>query len=552
MELRGAAIVLECLREENVDTVFGYPGGAAIPLYDALYDYEDSIRHILTAHEQGAVHAADGYSRSTGKVGVCFSTSGPGATNCVTGIATAYADSIPLVIITGQVSLNQLGRDSFQEVDITSITLSITKHNFQVKSINDLAKTVREAFEIAKSGRPGPVLVDISKDILVSKGEYELPLVEAKVESDHNTNENDIKQIAQLINEAKYPVIYQGGGIRNSNASEELTRFAEKGNIPIVSTLMGLGGISRSHPLSLGLVGMHGLKASNLAVQNCDLLIAVGSRFSDRATGKAEDFSPKAKIIQLDIDISEISKNKLVDSYLVGDLKESLTKLYRQIDSKERTSWLSRINRWSEEEDLIPSDWDGVKVIEIANEVFNMNNTIVATDVGQHQMFVAQYWKMRSTRNFITSGGLGTMGFGLGAAIGSQIGNPKKKVVLVTGDGSFRMNCNEMATVSRYNLPITILLFNNNTLGMVRQWQDLFFNQRFSQTDLGDEVDYIKLGEAYGFKCSRVDNVDDLRDALEEANQGNTRTLIECKLSKNDMVFPIVPSGMSIDNMIFY
>lgn len=552
MELRGAAIVMECLLEEKVDTVFGYPGGAAIPLYDALYDYEDRLRHILTAHEQGAVHAADGYSRSTGKVGVCFSTSGPGATNCVTGIATAYADSVPLVIITGQVSLNQLGRDSFQEVDITSITLSITKHNFQVKSIEDLADTIRDAFRIARSGRPGPVLIDISKDILVASKEYKSLESDDEVKLEDTINEEDVKEIAKLIDEAKYPVIYQGGGIRNSDSSEELTRFVEKGNIPVVNTLMGLGGIPRSHPLSLGLVGMHGSKASNLAVQNCDLLIAVGSRFSDRATGNADDFSPHAKIIQLDIDRSEISKNKLVDHYLVGDMKESLEKLYQAIESKARTTWLDKIHRWSEDEELIPSDWDGARVVETANQVFDMEDTIVATDVGQHQMFVAQHWQMASARNFATSGGLGTMGFGLGAAIGAQIGNPDKTVVLATGDGSFRMNCNELVTVSKYDLPLIILLFNNQALGMVRQWQDLFFNQRFSQTDLGDEVDYIKLAQAYGFNSSKVDNVDDLKKALEEAKSNKKRTLIECRLSKNDMVFPIVPSGMSIDNMIFY
>lgn len=550
MELRGAEIVFECLKEENVDTIFGYPGGAVIPLYDALYKYRESFTHILTSHEQGAIHGADGYSRSTGKVGVCFTTSGPGATNTVTGIATAYADSIPIVIITGQVNSSLIGKDSFQEVDITTITLSVTKHNFLVRSVDDIEKTIREAFRIAKTGRPGPVLVDIPKDLFLEKTIYTSLKLSISNDNKNYWNDSDIKNVAEVINNSKYPIIYSGGGVISSNTSDELLNLAQKGNIPVVNTLMGLGSFPRTHPLSLGLVGMHGLKESNLAVQNSDLIIAVGARFSDRVIGKSDQFAPNAKVIQIDIDKAEIGKNRDIDYSLVGDMKEILISLYDNIDKKERNKWLNQMERWR---DLLEQDnknWDGIRVIKTANKILD-EDTIVVTDVGQHQMWTAQHWKFIRPRSFLSSGGLGTMGYGLGAAIGAKVGNPNKSVILITGDGSFRMNCNELSTVSKLELPIIILIFNNNTLGMVRQWQGMFCEGRYSETDLGNEVDFIKLGNAYGIDGTRVNSIEKLGLALENAKDLNKATIVECVLSKEDMVFPIVPAGMSINNMIF-
>jgi acetolactate synthase-1/2/3 large subunit len=547
MRLKGSEIVMESLLREGVDTIFGYPGGAVIPLYDAYTKYRERIRHILTSHEQGASHAADGYARSSGRVGVCIATSGPGATNTVTGIATAYADSVPMVIITGQVASSLLGRDSFQEVDITAITMSITKHNYQVKGVDEIAPTIHEAFRIANSGRKGPVLVDIPKDIMMTESEYVIQ--DDDIEWREPNNEGDLKKLASMIDASERPVIYSGGGVISSGAAEELLVLSEKSDIPVANSLMGLGGFPRDHRLSLGLVGMHGFKETNLAMCHADLIIAIGARFSDRVIGKAEAFGPKAKVIQLDIDGAEIGKNKAVDGYAVGDLKEILSIISDRVEKKDRSLWHSDILKLKDEKTPFDGAWSAVSALKHANEHFK--DSIVVTDVGQHQMWTAQHWSFKRPRTWLSSGGLGTMGYGLGAAIGAQTANPQKEVVLVTGDGSFRMNCNELGTVSKYGLPITILLFNNNTLGMVRQWQGMFCNDNFSETDLGDEVDFMALGEAYGIKGRRVVDHEELESALKWAKQERRPVIIECKFSMDQWVYPIVPAGRAINEMIY-
>lgn len=547
MRLKGSEIVMESLLREGVDTIFGYPGGAVIPLYDAYTKYRERIRHILTSHEQGASHAADGYARSSGRVGVCIATSGPGATNTVTGIATAYADSVPMVIITGQVASSLLGRDSFQEVDITAITMSITKHNYQVKGVDEIAPTIHEAFRIANSGRKGPVLVDIPKDIMMTESEYVIQ--DDDIEWREPNNEGDLKKLASMIDASERPVIYSGGGVISSGAAEELLVLSEKSDIPVANSLMGLGGFPRDHRLSLGLVGMHGFKETNLAMCHADLIIAIGARFSDRVIGKAEAFGPKAKVIQLDIDGAEIGKNKAVDGYAVGDLKEILSIISDNVEKKDRSLWHSDILKLKDEKTPFDGAWSAVSALKHANEHFK--DSIVVTDVGQHQMWTAQHWSFKRPRTWLSSGGLGTMGYGLGAAIGAQTANPQKEVVLVTGDGSFRMNCNELGTVSKYGLPITILLFNNNTLGMVRQWQGMFCNDNFSETDLGDEVDFMALGEAYGIKGRRAVDHEELEDALQWAKQERRPVIIECKFSMDQWVYPIVPAGRAINEMIY-
>ncbi|WP_026895296.1 biosynthetic-type acetolactate synthase large subunit [Clostridiisalibacter paucivorans] len=551
MELNGAQVVLECLKNQGVDTIFGYPGGAVIPLYDALYDQGQYFTHIRTAHEQGAVHGADGYARATGKVGVCFATSGPGATNTVTGIATAYMDSIPLVIITGQVPTNILGRDSFQEIDITGITVPITKHNFLVNDINELQSVVNEAFYIAREGRPGPVLIDIPKDVFLKRTDFHSVILNKKERYLNHNNEEEklIKKAAKIINQSKRPIVYGGGGIITSEASECLAKLVDKSSIPVVNTLMGLGGFDRNKSLSLGLVGMHGFKEANLAVTNSDLIIALGARFSDRVVGKVDKFAPGAKIIHIDIDVTEVGKNKDVEVSLIGDLKEIINRLITHVEEKNRTDWIDRINSWKEHDKITERAFHPKNILRQAKKVLG-EDALVITDVGQHQMWSAQYWNFEKPRTFISSGGLGTMGFGLGAAIGAKIGKPNVPVVHISGDGSFRMNCNELATISKYNVPITTILFNNSTLGMVRQWQRLFQNERYSETDIGNEVDYVKLVQAYGLKGYKVRNILELKEVLKEVKDANEFILIECVIDKDQGVYPIVPPGKPIDNLI--
>lgn len=549
MRLSGAQILLECLKEQDANIVFGYPGGAVIPLYDALYDELDYFTHIRTAHEQAAVHAADGYARVTGKVGVCIVTSGPGATNTITGIATAYMDSIPMVVFTGQVSRNLLGRDSFQEIDIMGITLSITKHSFIVKDEKNLADTIRKAFEIASSGRPGPVLIDIPKDIFFSEAEY----VQAKKEdkNQETTTEVEMKKIqeaVEMIQCAKRPIIYAGGGIKTANASMTVCKFAELGDIPVANTLMGLGIIPRNHRLSLGMLGMHGYRETNLAVTNSDLIIAIGARFSDRVIGKADTFALKAKIIHIDIDETEINKNTVIDLSLVGDMNIILETLLSCMNQKHRKSWQAEIESFKN----IPKVEKGfthTAVLKCLNDALE-EDTIVTTDVGQHQMWTAQQWNFKHPRTFITSGGLGTMGFGIGAAIGSQLGNLDKRVLLVTGDGSFRMTSNELQTIAKYKLPIITLIMNNHTLGMVRQWQRMFSKERYSETDIGDEVNYVKLAEAYGIEGHKASSIEELKSILETVKTRRRPMVIDCEIGKEEGVFPIVPPGKSIEELV--
>ncbi|MDK2918492.1 MAG: acetolactate synthase large subunit [Candidatus Petromonas sp.] len=548
MELRGAEIVLECLREQGVDTIFGYPGGAVIPLYDALYDYSNQFDHIVTAHEQGAVHGADGYARSTGRVGVCFATSGPGATNTITGIATAFMDSVPMVIFTGQVPTSLLGKDSFQEIDITGLTLPITKHNYLVKDVKDLADIIREAFHVASSGRPGPVLIDIPKDIFIQKTYYEKAEISFNMEKKYEIDEEILLRVAKAINDSSRPIIYAGGGVIISDASDKLYKFAEKTNIPVANTLMGLGSFPRDNRLSLGLVGMHGFKEANLAVTNSDLIIAIGARFSDRVVGKAERFAPEAQIIHIDIDKTEIDKNKKANLSVLGDVSYILGRLIKHVERRDRKEWINRISSWKTGERK-ENDFHPENILKVANDIFGQN-TVVVTDVGQHQMWTAQHWRFKKARTFISSGGLGTMGYGLGAAIGVQVGNPDKRILHITGDGSFRMNCNELATIARYKIPTITMLFNNHTLGMVRQWQKMFQGGRYSETDIGDEVDYIKLVEAYGIKGYRVNDIDSLKKVLEKVKNKKAAVVIECVINKDECVYPIVPPGEPIDNLI--
>lgn len=542
--MNGAQVLLACLREQGVDTVFGYPGGAVIPLYDALYD-EKNIRHIRTAHEQGAVHAADGYARSTGKVGVCFATSGPGATNTITGIATAFMDSVPMVVITGQVGVPLLGRDSFQEIDITGITLSVTKHNYLVRDVNQLAEVVREAFKVAASGRPGPVLVDVPKNIFLAEGLYEEKKPEALPEEKQKYTEQDFEYAVELINKSTKPVIYAGGGVRIAGADRELLDFAVKADIPVVNTLMGLGTMPFDNELRLGMVGMHGFRENNLAISNSDLVIAIGARFSDRVISKAENFATKARIIHIDVDATEIGKNIRVDISLLGSLKKVLTKLTGSMDKKDNTEWKKQIAAWRKPEETNKEIFYSKNILDSFCGKFGPE-TFVATDVGQHQMWTAQHWKFNFPRALITSGGLGTMGFGLGAAIGAKVGNKDKLVVLVTGDGSYRMNCNELATVARYELPVVIILLNNRTLGMVRQWQKMFSGKRYSETDMDDKLDYVKLAEAYGIEGHRAASMKELNNILESCEFGKKPVFIECELGKDENVYPIVPPGKAI------
>ncbi|WP_455257725.1 biosynthetic-type acetolactate synthase large subunit [Peptoniphilus asaccharolyticus] len=551
--MNGAELVLECLKKEGVDTLFGYPGGAVIPLYDALYDYKKDFLHIRTSHEQGLVHAADGYARSTGKTGVCITTSGPGATNAITGIATAYMDSTPMVIITGQVPTSMLGKDSFQEIDITGMTLSVTKHSYLLRDTKDIVPTIKEAFKIAQSGRKGPVLIDIPKNLFVEEIDFE-PFQNLKEEIAEEfvekTEETDVDELVELIRESKRPVIYAGGGIKTQDSINELVEFAKKMDIPVLNTLMGLGSIDRREELSLGLMGMHGFREANFAISKADLVIAIGTRFSDRGTGVCSAFAANAKIVHIEIDKSELGKNITLDLKVLGYSREVLKKLVETMEPMEHSEWRDEINSYKNTDKIDENLFHPQNILKVANEVLeDGSGTIVATDVGQHQMWTAQHWKFKQGRNFVTSGGLGTMGFGLGAAIGSAVGNPNKRVVLVTGDGSFRMNLNELATVRDYNLPIVILLFNNHSLGMVRQWQKLFSNERYSETDISFNIDYLKLCESFNIKGNEVDNLSDLQRVLKEADT-NEPLFVQCNINKDFDVYPIVPPNEVLENLI--
>ena len=546
MQLTGSQIVLECLKEQGVDTVFGYPGGTILNIYDELYKQQDNFLHILTSHEQGAAHAADGYARSTGKVGVCLATSGPGSTNLVTGIATAYMDSVPMVAITCNVNLPLLGKDTFQEVDIAGITMPITKHGYIVKDIKVLADTIRKAFKIAKTGRPGPVIVDITKDVTANTCDYR-PVQITEEEPVCKYNEEDIKAALKLIKASKRPYIYVGGGAVISGASKELKKFAETINAPVCDTLMGKGAFPADHPLYTGMIGMHGTKTSNFGVSECDLLITLGARFSDRVIGNAKTFATKAKILQIDIDAAEINKNIRTNMAIVGDLKQVLTALNERLDSIEHDEWLKKINDYKKK---FPLNYDENKltcpyIIEELDKLTD-SDAIISTDVGQHQMWTAQYYKFKNPRTFLTSGGLGTMGYGLGACIGAKVGNPDKVCVNIAGDGCFRMNMNELATASRYNLPIIEIVINNHVLGMVRQWQTLFYQGHYSQTVFEDKVDYCKVAEALGCTAIRVTKKSEVVPALKKALKSKTPVLIDCIIEEDDKVFPMVPAGASI------
>ena len=546
MQLTGAQIVLECLKEQGVDTVFGYPGGTILNVYDELYKQKDIFFHVLTSHEQGAAHAADGYARSTGKVGVCMATSGPGSTNLVTGIATAYMDSVPMVAITCNVNLPLLGKDSFQEVDIAGITMPITKHGFIVKDVNKLADTIRRAFEIAITGRPGPVLIDITKDVTAKTAEYEpAKIVHSAPEKKYTAEE--IAKAVEMINNAKKPYIYVGGGAVISGADKELKEFAHKIDAPVCDTLMGKGAFDGRDELYTGMIGMHGTKTSNFGVSECDLLIALGARFSDRVIGNASTFARQAKILHIDIDAAEINKNIRADMSVVGDLKAVLRDINAQVKEVSRPEWISHIKEF---EKKFPMNYDSSVltcpyIIEELDRITG-GDAIISTDVGQHQMWTAQYYKFNKPRTFLTSGGLGTMGYGLGAIIGAQVGNPDKICVNIAGDGCFRMNMNELATASRYNIPVIEIVINNHVLGMVRQWQTLFYGKRYSNTVLEDKVDYCKVAEALGCTAIKVTKKEEVGPAIEKAIALKAPVLIDCLIQEDDKVFPMVPAGAPI------
>lgn len=553
MLLTGAQITIETLIEQGCKVLFGYPGGQVIDLYDALYEREDRIKHVLTAHEQGACHAADGYARASGQVGVVLATSGPGATNLVTGIATAYLDSIPLVAITGNVPNSLIGRDSFQEVDITGITLPITKHNFIVKNIEDLADTIREAFKIAKSGRPGPVLVDIPKDVQQNKFEYIPHDVVEKIEQ-QPVKAHKIEKSAKMLMEAKRPYIYVGGGAITAGATEEIIQLANTIDAVIGSTLMGLSVIPENNERFLGMEGMHGDYASSIAQDEADLILTIGARFSDRATGNVSKYATKAKIIHIDIDRAEVDKNVSVDLGVGGDLKEALSEILKLVEPKENPKWKERIkelqdfSRKSIERNMPKNELNPYTLIKEVSKHTD-DETKIVTDVGQHQMWVAQYYEFRKPRTFITSGGLGTMGFGLGAAIGSAM-YTNEKTVLFTGDGSFGMNLNELATVASQNLPIVIILMNNGVLGMVRQWQNLFFDKHYSQTVLERKTDFVKLAEAFGIKGYRISDVSQMKEVIDQAFKEKGPVLVDCYIDKDEFVLPMLPPGGSFEDII--
>ena len=548
-KLTGAEIVIECLKEQGVDTVFGYPGGTILNIYDALYKHQDEITHILTSHEQGAAHAADGYARATGKVGVCMATSGPGATNLVTGIATACMDSIPVVAITCNVAVSLLGRDSFQEIDIAGITMPITKYNFIVKDITKLADTIRRAFTIAQTGRPGPVLIDITKDVTANTCDYEYKAPEPIVRQNSTIREEDMEKALYLIRNAKKPFIFAGGGAVIADAADELKAFAHKIQAPVADSLMGKGAFDGTDELYTGMVGMHGTKTSNFGITECDLLIVVGARFSDRVTGNAAKFAPNAKILQFDVDPAEIDKNVKTYASVIGDVKTILKKLNARLDPVNHDEWLAHIDRMK---DMYPLRYDknlltGPYVVEQIYEL-TQGDAIITTEVGQHQMWAAQFYKYKHPRTFVTSGGLGTMGYGLGAALGAKMGCKDKTVINIAGDGCFRMNMNEIATATRYNIPVIQVVLNNHVLGMVRQWQTLFYGKRYPHTVLNDAVDFVKVAEGMGAKAYRVTSKEEFMPVLKEAIGLNIPVVIDCQIHCDDKVFPMVSPGAPIQD----
>lgn len=554
MKMNGSQILIQALIDQGVDTIFGYPGGSVLNIYDALYERSDDIHHIVTSHEQGAAHAADGYARSTGKTGVCLATSGPGATNLVTGIATAYMDSIPVVAITGNVPNDLLGRDSFQEVNIAGITMPITKHNFIVQNVEDLAYVVRKAFVIANSGRKGPVLIDIPKDVTAALTEY-VKLPRFRIRKLPKVDDAKFEEALEAIRQAKRPMIYAGGGVISSNATRELLKFSKYMDIPVCCSMMGLSSVPYDYDLYLGMIGMHGTPVSNYATLNTDLIIAIGARFSDRVAGNRKEFGKDAKIIHFDIDASEISKNVATDISIVGDARYILKKMIARMPETKHKEWTDTLKAFKDKKDLPkPRGDDKVDPRDLALTLHNIvgEDAIIATDVGQHQMIMAQYYQFSRPRSFISSCGLGTMGYGMGAAIGAKVANPHRPVILVSGDGSFHMNMNEMATAVSEQLPIVILIFNNTVLGMVRQWQTLFYDHRYSNTSIERKTDYVKLAEAFGGKGLRIKTHQDIEPVMKEALSSKVPCIVDCWIDKDDCVYPIIPPGKSGKDIILY
>ena len=547
MQLNGAEIVIECLKEQGVDTVFGYPGGSILNVYDELYKHRDEIRHILTSHEQGAAHAADGYARATGKVGVCLATSGPGATNLVTGIATAYMDSIPIVAITCNVGVSLLGKDSFQEIDIAGVTMPITKYSFIVKDVTKLADTIRKAFRIARTGRPGPVLVDIPKDVTAAVTEYQKEELGKYIPDKSHMNEEGIARAVSMLEDAEKPYVFVGGGAVLSGASDELKEFVEKLDAPVTDSLMGKGAFPGTDPRYTGMLGMHGTKTSNYGVSECDLLVVIGARFSDRVTGNTKTFAKNAKILQIDIDPAEINKNIIVTEELIGDVKEVLRILNKHLRQQDHSFWMEKIQSYKEKYPL-KYHHDALTGPFIVEEIYRQTkgDALIVTEVGQHQMWAAQYYKYTKPRTLLTSGGLGTMGYGLGASLGAKTGCPDKTVVNIAGDGCFRMNMNEIATAVRHNIPVIQVVVNNHVLGMVRQWQDLFYDERYSATVLRDAVDFVKLAEAMGAEGIRAETQEEFREAFARALTLNKPVVIDCQIDSDDKVWPMVAPGAAI------